>query len=404
MIERHALWMVLSLTLAACAGGDGATPGDTGTGLAIEVAPLSLPDVGDAEYTIVVATASGEVWRKTVTSRRYGDGGGAISYVGPCDGAGGAHTVTLTVDKLYGGAEGTTELSDWVDPGPLVKSGVVCAPNADTPVSFEITLLRSAQQGFFDIAVDLADLFCSAKVDCEYDGGVPIQLLHDPDGGGRGPTMVVAVACTAGPNEVAATALQLSALKLSCDTAQGGKRDHWLLPFEGPGNLGARPPEVFQHAVYRGVEALPGLSKCYWNTAIGLDPTALGGRTCRLTGKATVSAGALAGGVTPEGNTYPVIDIDVTVGASNGALTCGQNPLGSAGVEVRYAEQERFDFEQVCGSNPVARGLRACGDVSGQGAEMIGLEAGVLVRVGDARSPLYPLPAGAVLDDCCLPQ
>jgi hypothetical protein len=215
--------------------------------------------------------------------------------------------------------------------------------------------------------------------------------------------MVVALACTAGANEVDATALQLSALKLACEDGAGGERFLWILPFEGPGNLGARPPEVFQHAVYPGVESLPGLSKCYWNTAIGLDPTQLSG-TCRLTGKATVSAGALPNGVTPDGNVYPVIDIDITVGAKNGELDCGQHPLGSTGVEVRYAENERFDFEQVCGAAPVARGLRTCGIVDGQGAEMIGLEVGVLVRVGDATSPLYPLPAGAVVDGCCLPQ
>ena len=119
---------------------------------------------------------------------------------------------------------------------------------------------------------------------------------------------------------------------------------------------------------------------------------------------AAVSAGSLPNGVTPAGHVYPVIDIDVAVGAQNGELDCGQHPLGSTGVAVRYAQEERFDFEQVCGSDPVARGLRGCGTVDSQGAEMIGLEAGVLVRVGDATSPLYPLPAGAALDGCCLPQ
>ncbi|MCB9731184.1 MAG: hypothetical protein H6745_00975 [Deltaproteobacteria bacterium] len=404
MTTRRALLAASALALAACGAGDSPSPpADTGPGVRIAVAPLSLPGVTDAEYTLVVSNPGGEVWRKTLTSRGYGDGSGALSYVGPCDAAANPHTVTLTVDHLYGGTDGTTELTDWVDPGPIAKTPITCAAQGDTPVDFELTLLRAASQGFFDIAVDLEDLFCSAKVDCTYDDGAPIHLLHDPDGSGRGPTLVAALACTAGPNEVEATALHLSALKLSCDDGQGGQRVHWLLPFEGPGNLGPRAPEVFQHAVYRGVEALPNVSKCYWNTAIGLDPDALAG-SCRLTGKATVSAGPFPDDRTPAGRVYPVIDIDVAVGAQGGELDCGQHPLGSAGVTVRYAEGERFDFEQVCGGDTVARGLRACGAVDGQGAEMIGLDAGVLVRVGDATSPVYPVPAGAVLDGCCLPE
>lgn len=405
MSSRSALLAAAAVAFAACSGGDAPPrPRADGPSVRIAVAPLSLPGVTNAEYTLVVTNPSGEVWRRTVTSRGYGDGRGGVAYVGPCDATQNPHTVTLTIDHLYGGTDGATPLTDWVDPGALAKTGVTCVSQGDTPVDFEITLLRAARQGFFDIAVDLEDLFCSAKVDCEYDDGAPIHLLHDPSSGERGPTMVVGLACTAGPNEVAATALHLSALKLSCDDAAGGERVHWLLPFEGPGNLGASPPEVFQHAVYRGLESLPGLSKCFWNTAIGLDPSALHG-TCRLTGKATVSAGAFGNDTTPAGRVYPVIDLDVSVSAVNGELSCGQHPLGSAGVSVRYAEEERFDFEQLCGGDAVAHGLRACGGAINDGdAEMIGLEAGVLVRVGGATSPLYPLPAGAVLDGCCLPQ
>ena len=53
----------------------------------------------------------------------------------------------------------------FMDPGPLVKT-FPCTPNADTPVDFDVTVMRQANQGFFDVAVSFDAIFCAAKLDC----------------------------------------------------------------------------------------------------------------------------------------------------------------------------------------------------------------------------------------------
>jgi len=395
-----AIAAVAALWAACGSSAPDAPPPYDGPAVAIAVAPLSLPGVTNARYTLTVANDADEtVWTKTLESVDYGDGAGSLAYVGPCDADRTPNTVTLTVDALFSGAGGDVPLGGWSDPGPIAKE-TACRQDVDTPVDFDIALLRQAGQGFFDIAVSFRDIFCSAKVDCEYDSGSPIHLLHDPDGD-RGPTMVVALACTAGPDEALPTSLHMSALKLTCPDGAGGENVHWILPHEGPGNLGGSPPEAYQIAIYRGIEQLSGVSKCYWNTAIGLDPAALSG-TCRLSGKATASAGGFASGSTPAGTTYPEIAIEVDVGPNGGELDCGQNPLGSAGVAVDYGQDTYYDFEVACGAAPIAFGARVCGQVANQDATFIGLEAGLIVDVAGVKSPLYPLPDGATVDSCCL--
>ena len=385
---------------AACGPTSDAASVIDGPAIAIRVAPLSLPGVTNARYTLTVTNSDTEtVWTRTLDSVDYGDGAGSLAYVGPCDADLSPNTVTLTIDDLFAGAGGDVPLAGWSDPGPISRQAV-CAANTDTAVDFDIALLRQAGQGFFDIAVSFHDIFCSAKVDCEYDDGAPIHLLHAP-GGDRGPTLVVALACTAGPDEAEPTSLHMSALKLTCPDGAGGENVHWILPQDGPGNLGGSPPEAYQVAIYRGIEQLGGVSKCYWNTAIGLDPAALSG-TCHLSGKATASAGGFATGATPAGTTYPEIAIEVDVGPNGGELDCGRNPLGSASVAVQYGEATYYDFEMACGAPPIAFGASICGAVSGSDATFLALEAGLMVRVGGLDSPVYPLPAGATLDTCCL--
>jgi len=394
----------LSLALTLAAGCTPAPPEGVavdGPRVAIAVAPLTLPGVTNARYTLTVVNSGDDVvWTRAIDARDYGDGQGSLSYVGPCDASANPNTVSLTIDGLFSGPAGDVPLTGWADPSPLTRD-VDCVADGDTPVTFDLVIVRPATQGFFDIALSLQDLFCSAKVDCQGDDGTPIHLLHRPSGG-RGPTLVVALACTAGPGELATTSLHLSALSLRCPNGQGGENVHWLLPGDGPGNAGAEPPEIFQHAFYRGVEQLPGVDKCYWNTAIGLEPDQLAG-PCRLSGKATVSAGGFPSGTTPAGMTYPEIVLDVPVGAAAGELDCGANPLGSQNVAVQYAQDSYFDYEFPCTSAlPFAPGLCNCGSVSDGEAEFIGLDAGVIVRVGAVESPVYPLPAGATLDACCL--
>ncbi|PKN55397.1 MAG: hypothetical protein CVU56_21505 [Deltaproteobacteria bacterium HGW-Deltaproteobacteria-14] len=44
-----------------------------------------------------------------------------------------------------------------------------CRENQDVFVQFDVALMRPAQQGFFDIAVNFNNIFCSAKFDCAYE-------------------------------------------------------------------------------------------------------------------------------------------------------------------------------------------------------------------------------------------
>src|SRR5690606_23447930 len=71
---------------------------------------------------------------------------------------------------------------------------------------------RRAQQGFFDFAIEFDDIFCSAKLDC-----AP-SLLHRPDGS-RGPTAIVAFACSGGKGD--RTYMYSSDLVLSCPAPAG---------------------------------------------------------------------------------------------------------------------------------------------------------------------------------------
>ena len=182
-------------------------------GLEISTAALTLDGVTEACYDLAVHagpnTASPLVWsREGVCASRFGDGVGAISYVGPCDASTPAHTVQLVLATLYAGAalddQTTSSDPDFINPCPAPNGCTLpatCAPNTDTPVRFDLTLMRPAGQGFFDIAVDLDDVFCSAKADCASSTG-PLELLHNPrlTGAPRDQTLVMGLTCTAGPD------------------------------------------------------------------------------------------------------------------------------------------------------------------------------------------------------------
>ncbi len=221
------------LALAACA--ESAVPASPpgGTSIEVKVAPLTLPGLGDACYDVEVRNQANQiVWSRgdfnvqhpadptALCATQFGNGsGGDISYVGPCDADSPAHAVHLAVDTLY---DATNQpLADWQNPCPGIapcKLNVTCEENADTPVSFNLTIMRAAQQGFFDVAVNFDAIFCSAKVDCTYDaaGNEPIELLHDPATGERVQTAVIGLACSAGPGSDVDTALMMSDVRVYC--------------------------------------------------------------------------------------------------------------------------------------------------------------------------------------------
>ena len=112
----------------------------------------------------------------------------------------------------------------FMDPGPLVKT-FPCTPNADTPVDFDVTVMRQANQGFFDVAVSFDAIFCAAKLDCCDVAGDPggdpdacdrpaedIELLFR--GGERATTIVLGLVCTAGIGSDVETHLLTTALSL----------------------------------------------------------------------------------------------------------------------------------------------------------------------------------------------
>ncbi len=229
-ISTRLAGLVALTGLGAC----GETPLSSGAPhLEIKVAPLDLPGIAFACYDVTVLNgALDPVWQRgdpalsypsdptTLCSTRFGNGaGGDISYVGPCDADAPAHTVRLVLDGLYG--DDDADLGDYQNPCPPsapCSLDALCVENADTPVSFNLTIMRRANQGFFDVAVNFDSIYCSSKVDCTYDdaGEEPIELLFDPDTGERTQTVVVGLACTAGPGAERETALFKSDVRVVC--------------------------------------------------------------------------------------------------------------------------------------------------------------------------------------------
>lgn len=390
--------------LAACGQqGDGTVPVDErgfdGPGVAIEVAPLELDGVTDSAWGVLVENAAGEpVWsRGDLRSSQYGDGAGSFSYVGACDASSNPNRLTLTLDALYaGGVE--IPVSTWRNPTP-VSVEVVCPNNGDAQVQLDLTVLRDAQQGFFDIAVNFSDIFCSAKVDCVTEDGEPLKLLHVP-GGDRERTAVVAWACTAGPGED--THLHYNDLLVECD---GGVRA-WVNPANGPGNMGAVPPLLYQTAAYRGREGFTDVQKCYWNVALGLDEANLGAN-CRITAQATATPAPLVDGRTPPNARWPYLRFDVPLTDEDGDIICGAHPLNGPDVTTDYTPLagSAFAYSMACASTTVTTETRTlCGGLSADLDEPIAVAStpvGVSIAIGDRRSGQYMLPDGLAVEGCC---
>jgi len=345
---------ILLLGLGATATGCSSETQPTGPAVKIGVAPLTLSTVNDACYRLTVLNGDTDpVWQQEgVCSGQYGDGKGAITYIGPCDaqlvdGDPQVNTVRLELEELYD-QSGPIDRDTYRNPCGHADNGnddgfapcelsFECLENQDVFVEFNLTVMRSANQGFFDIAVNFDDIFCSAKVDCEYGPRDPIKLLFNPNTGKREETAVVAFACTAGTGDASATALFMDDLTVNCDG-----HEIRLDPTNGPGNVwndqnpdpdGSDP--VWQYATYFGNESLncdeASCNKVYWNIAIGLDPRA---GNCHLSGSATAAKDdQMTDFQTPERSTYPVIAFDLDL--TNDGRVCQQNPLNGDGSGVQ---------------------------------------------------------------------
>ena len=342
--------LLLPGLLWAC--GEGPTSAETdGPSVAVGVAALNLPGVTNATYTLTVKNESGEtVWTRQADADTFGDGAGGLAIVGPCDAdddpnsdTSATNTVELVLDQLDGTSGALTAGVDYVNPAPasqpLVRT-VVCAANADARVDFSLTIVRAANQGFFDVAVSFSNVFCSAKLDCEND------LLFN--NGTRDTTVVMALACTGG--EGADTHLYMDPITVDC----GAPNNATIAPTSPPGNKGAVAPLVFEHAVYHGVEGLtaPGgttLAKAFWNVAIGIDESVLATTdTCTLSTRATASSERFDTGATPGNTTYPEIvwNVPLKTNGSTG-LDCTSYALGAAGgdVSIGYRTDATYPYE-----------------------------------------------------------
>lgn len=347
--------------------------------LAIATAPLQLDQASDACYTLTVyndaianlGTADTVTQLQHVCGSQYGFET-EISYVAPCDAQGNngdpdfkPNTVTLVLENICSGGACDDDVtpsnaiatSEYVNPCPAsapCTQEIVCRENADVPVNFNLTVMRDAQQGFFDVAVDFSDLFCSAKFDCRGEDNELLSLLHDCQGDRADFTSVLAVACTRGPgNDGAATTLYMDPISITCDD------DFTLVlaPIDGPGNgldacvgvPGDDALTVFQHAVYVGQESLgcdddndaltPDVdcNKVYLNNAIGFDAAELATHpNCRIRTTVAVADGALPGGMTDAAASYPVLRLDIPLTNDDNDIVCSQHPVGSPGFAFDY--------------------------------------------------------------------
>ncbi|TNF28700.1 MAG: hypothetical protein EP329_17360 [Deltaproteobacteria bacterium] len=340
----HWVGWVASTAIVACTGAD---PGDAGpTGhVAVNVAPLSLPGISDATYTLEVVAGAQTVWTKAVTSSAYGDGAGSLSYVGTCDADAGTNTVRLTLDALQTASGTLVDGVDYMNPAPAgspIELDVDCVENVDTPVEFNLTVARAATQGFFDISVEFTDIFCSAKADCvDANTAGDLHLLTNPLTGARDLTAVIGFACTAGPG--ASTILLLDPTTIVCDgggpyfTDVAGGPGNLNPPFPGPTNT---TDLIFQASIFRGGEQLAGAGKAYWNVALGLNQDAFSNLgTCVLTAAGTAVEGTTSDGWTPPNTRYPYVSWYVQLTDTDGTFICGANELnGGEAVIVDHTD------------------------------------------------------------------
>ena len=408
----------LALIAAAALGACG-SEGSGGPRVQLEMLPLSLDGVGDVELALrVYGPDGGAVWSEEhLFTSQYGFGGQGLSYIGTCDATvpegqeEALNTVQLVLRSLRKTAKGAViDAATWVNPAPDVAVGdpraltltFPCLENEDQRVTFDVTVARDARQGFFDIAVDFEDVFCSAKLDCQNDDG-PLALLIDPDSGKRAATAVMGFACAAGDGQP--VTLYLSDIRVTCTSDGTVTYSRGVdAAAETQGNQGGEPPALFEVGNYWGAEQL-GLPKCYWNHALGLDLEALAGLgTCTLEAWGTASHETWGDLATPEGKVYPVIHWNAVL-TEGGQIACTQHPVGSDEVAVEYpADPQPFAASYECGDRPFGSeqektclGDDAVASIDGNGALTIAVDFG-----GQTLAAVIDVPAGTRLGgECC---
>ncbi len=367
-VQKSLPFALGALALSPLGCSDLATPAEVGNQVRITVSPLTLENITDACYSLSTYAAEVSalipanypaddlVWERTpVCASDFGIGTGAtgdvstsgITYIGACDASVDTNDVVLILDNLYQGGESPTSqaggsglpvpAADFYNPCTAAEPCVLtkpCLPSEDVNVTFDITVMRDSNKGFFDIGVQFEDIFCSAKFDCGYGDGTPIEKVYGLDGELH-PTAVLAFTCTAGTD--AASHLYLTDIQIECDDV-----DQTISPansgllFDAPHALplGAAFPDdaVFQAVTSFGQVDNTDFTEYYWTVALGFDITRA--NNCTLTAKASATEGTfddttLGSGLTPEDATWPVIEFNIPIGktgtAPNERLTCAEN-------------------------------------------------------------------------------
>jgi hypothetical protein len=442
-IQTIGLTALTLLTVAGCSKtGESAGEERSDSNIDLRVAALNLAGVNGVVYGVTVKNAGGDViWtRNNLDSVQFGDGVGAISYVGPCDASEGAnpHRIELTLLEMRTGPGQVIPPSQYRNPAPPdnpVVATANCVENADVPVVINLTIMRNAQQGFFDIGVTFDDIFCSAKFDCRRNGN-PFTFLHNEEGV-RDYTVILGFACTSGGDGQGggqSTWLHLTEVVVQClDGLANDAPVTLMLDPSGPeGNNGPAAPLFFQTGIYRGQEQLEPYDKCYWNMAFGIrlpkddtnneNPTNL--HSCRLRARGTASQDSFAPtGATPSETIYPYIEWDIALTDDQGELACGVHPLNgtdtgypTSSVSTQYTEWSgtSFTYEWECDDDTTitTNALACAGElVSGTApsattsTEFVPQVNGLTVKFDNSMSTFYELPDGYAFGPetyCCV--
>jgi len=360
--------------------------GAEGAHVSVSVAPLDGSGIGVACFDLQVYTASGLLWKKgdsttsyldydedTVCSDQFGTaGGGSIRWVGSCDAQASAdtdlitpgvqNTVTLWFDGIYDQAKtATTQVYDPCGAGGC-SIDFTCVANGDSPAEFNFSVIRDAEQGFFDIAVRFDSIYCSSKYDDCY-GNERISLFSGEDGAHN--TGVFALACTApSPDDVdlyyGDVVVACSGVNFPIDPTVTGTATATSVP----------PGHALTYTVFRA----PSTTSCndetcnglYWNIAFDLKDLSapeLGSCSLAFSATGTKGNGTFVNGAPSAGSTYPYVDVSATL---NGP-TCQQNPLNGDESAVVTAYHGAFGLPSVpmCyrydGTLATPTGNTACG-------------------------------------------
>ncbi|MFT7583518.1 MAG: hypothetical protein ACI9MR_005205 [Myxococcota bacterium] len=381
----HIALLAIVALAPACAADDVPTTDEAGSQIEVTIGALQLVGIADACYDLEVVNDSGDrVFARRITSGQFGNALGDVSYVGPCDASldEADSFIYLDVVGLYSGAAtcgDTFSIGDDFDSNSLpfndsmgiLEAEATCVANADVPINFDVTILRPANHGFFDVAVEFDNIFCSAKFDCCADANADglcdpdeyARLLHNGDV--RDTTVVLGLVCTGGTG-AADTTLLLNEIYIDC-----GAAGYAAIDPTGPDGTQYGTSFVddvngflFEVGKYQGEEQL-GFNKRYLDIAIGLDTDNLAGLNCSLITRATADNFNTTGGASEQfiaaGTVYPYIDFHIPLWAAEGGMACAEEALNGTDSNITIAytatdasEDECFDFsypEVVPGGN-----------------------------------------------------